>query len=340
MQWTFVHDVDGWQQLAEPWNALLVRAATDVPFLRHEYMLNWWRSRGGGEWPEAELWLGLARDERGALAGVAPFFYAQTQRGGKALLLLGSVETSDYLDLILPSEEAAPMVESLLAALSEDGPRGWDTLDLYNVPEGSPSLSALEAAAARHGWHSDRSNLQPCPVVMLGDDWEAYLARLDKKQRHELRRKLRRAEASPEGVRLRIVQDEASLEKGAETFLDLMAREEEKRRFLTPSMRELFRGLMQAAARHAWLNLAFLEIGGLPAAAYLSFDYAGRLWVYNSGFNPDFLSLSPGWVLLGLLIRWAIDHGRTSIDFLRGDEDYKFQLGGVERTICRLTVTR
>jgi len=40
------------------------------------------------------------------------------------------------------------------------------------------------------------------------------------------------------------------------------------------------------------------------------------------------------------LIRWAIDHGRTEVDFLRGDEDYKYRLGGVDRHIVRLTIER
>ena len=56
--------------------------------------------------------------------------------------------------------------------------------------------------------------------------------------------------------------------------------------------------------------------------------------------DPTYAALSPGWVLVGRLIQWAIDAGRTEVDFLRGDEDYKFRLGGVERSIFRLTLTR
>ncbi len=86
--------------------------------------------------------------------------------------------------------------------------------------------------------------------------------------------------------------------------------------------------------------MAFLDVGHRPAAAYLNFDYAGRIWVYNSGLDPTYQALSPGWVLIGRLIEWAIRNGRKEFDFLRGDEDYKFRLGGTERSIYRLTVTR
>jgi len=74
-------------------------------------------------------------------------------------------------------------------------------------------------------------------------------------------------------------------------------------------------------------------VGGQKAAGYLNFDYAGHIWVYNSGLNFALREVSPGWVLLGHLIQWAIEHRRESIDFMRGDEDYKYRFGGVNRYI-------
>jgi CelD/BcsL family acetyltransferase involved in cellulose biosynthesis len=62
--------------------------------------------------------------------------------------------------------------------------------------------------------------------------------------------------------------------------------------------------------------------------------------VYNSGLNPAYLSLSPGWVLLSHLIQWAIENDRKEFDFLRGDEKYKYRFGGVDRYIARLTISR
>jgi CelD/BcsL family acetyltransferase involved in cellulose biosynthesis len=176
--------------------------------------------------------------------------------------------------------------------------------------------------------------------VSLEGGWEGYLARLDKKQRHELRRKLRRAEEAPDGVRLRIVSPSDDVEFQMESFLSLMAFGAGKARFLQPAMRRQFTALTREAFRCGCLHLAFLDVGGTPAAAYWSFDYGNRLWVYNSGMNPAYAALSPGWVLVGRLIQWAIGAGRTEVDFLRGDEDYKFRLGGVERSIFRLTLTR
>ena len=105
-------------------------------------------------------------------------------------------------------------------------------------------------------------------------------------------------------------------------------------------MRSQLRSTVLAAYRAGWLQLAFLEIGGEKAAGYLNFDYDNRIWVYNSGINPRFRELSPGWVLLGYLLKWANERNRAALDFLRGDEDYKYRLGGVNRLVVRARVRR
>ena len=70
------------------WNNLLSESISDVPFLRHEYLSAWWKTRGGGEWDGAELVLVSAREDD-KLIGIAPFFLAEHD-GQQALLLLGS----------------------------------------------------------------------------------------------------------------------------------------------------------------------------------------------------------------------------------------------------------
>jgi CelD/BcsL family acetyltransferase involved in cellulose biosynthesis len=337
VQLSFDHHPSALESLSDEWNALLDRSATPVPFLRQEVVSVWWSTLGGGEWPGGRLWLGTARDVDGTLAAIWPLFLPEGPAAGGRLHLIGSFEISDYLDLITPAERSAEACEALLQAIEPRAEvRG---IELYNLPEASPTLASMEAIAPARGWRVSRTRLSPCPVVSLDGGWEAYLARLDKKQRHELRRKLRRADESPDKVELRIVMPSDDLQAQMESFLALMAFGADKARFLQPAMRRQFVALTREAFRCGYLHLSFLDVGGVPAAAYWCFDYRDRLWVYNSGLNPAYASLSPGWVLLGRLIQWAIEHGRREIDFLRGDESYKFRLGGVERSIYRLTLT-
>ncbi len=195
--------------LADEWNDLLdCCSASHVPFLRYEYLSTWWKTLGGGEWQDGELFTVLARQEDGALLGVAPLFFTHNQEGQPALLLLGSIEISDYLDLIVRTSEIPLSSKRCSTCWSRTRRRPGRCLTFYNLPETSPTLAALQEAAARRGWAYQQEQLQPCPYIPLPGDWEAYLASIDKKQRHEIRRKMRRAEESEPPVRWYIVQDE------------------------------------------------------------------------------------------------------------------------------------
>jgi len=323
-------------ELREEWNLLLDETATHVPFLRHEYLQVWWETRGGGEWPRAELAVVTAREgER--LVGVAPFFAAEWQ-GRRALLLLGSIEISDYLDLLARPEDLPAFLDALLPFLAER--LEWEALDLYNFLDSSPSLPALKAAAERMGWHYTQEMVQHAPFITLPGDWEVYLAGIDKKQRHEIRRKLRRAEGAEVPVRWYQVCAAESLDSELDDFITLMRQEEDKDAFLTEEMVEHMRETARCAMDEGCLNLAFLEVDGRKSAGYLSFDYLNRLWVYNSGLNYADGYYSPGWVLLSYLIQWAIENGYDELDFMRGDEDYKYRFGATDRYVMRVTITR
>ena len=151
---------------------------------------------------------------------------------------------------------------------------------------------------------------------------------------------MRRVEESERKVRWYIVDDESKLDDEIDGFLSLMANDPAKAAFLTEAMRGQMHASVHAAFRAGWLQLAFMEVDGEKAAAYLNFDYANRIWVYNSGLDRRFMELSPGWVLLAYLLQWANENHRAEFDFLRGDEDYKYKFGGQNRFVLRVKITR
>jgi len=326
--------------LEKEWNDLLANSASHVPFLRHEYITTWWHGLGGGEWSHGELFIVTARQEQGELIGIAPLFVTDNRDGEPALMLLGSIEISDYLDIIARSEDLPAFLEALLAYLASEQAPGCHLLDWYNLLEGSPTLPALQAAAEKLGWKYSQQPLQHCPYIPLPGDWEKYLCSIDKKQRHEIRRKMRRAGEYYLPLRWYIVQDGATLEQEVDDFLKLMANDSDKAKFLTPAMHTQMHSIVQAAFTGGWLQLAFIEVNGEKAAAYLNFDYMNHIWVYNSGLDFHFSELSLGWVLLGHLLEWAIEHKREYFDFMRGDEQYKYRFGAIDRRVMRLLVRK
>ncbi|MFN3762805.1 MAG: GNAT family N-acetyltransferase [Anaerolineae bacterium] len=320
--------------LEDEWTILLRRSSTDVPFLTPAYGRAWWRHLGGGD-----LCLVTVRDG-GELVGIIPWLMTRPP-AVPTLRWVGCVEVSDYLDAVIAAGREREVWETVIEMLRGPSAPKWARIDLCSIPDASPTLQVLPALARQRGWAVETEVQDVCPTVFLPSTWEEYLASLDRKDRHELRRKLRRAEAL-DGLRWYIVGPQHDLETEIEDFLALMAASTRaKAEFLTLPMRAFFRELMHIAFAEGWLQLAFLGWDGRKLAAYLNFVYNNRILVYNSGLDwradPG---LGAGIVLSAFLIRHAIAEGREAYDFLRGREDYKYRLGGKDVPVHRVVIWR
>ena len=75
-------------------------------------------------------------------------------------------------------------------------------------------------------------------------------------------------------------------------------------------------------------------------AASLCFDFNDGYYLYNSGYNTEYASLSVGLMLKTMCIKDAIEQGRKRFYFLRGDEHYKYDLGAKDCHLFRLVIQR
>ncbi len=324
-------DATAFDTLRAEWNALLHASPADTLFLTPEWQTTWWRYLGAGE-----LLILVAREDAGRLVGLAPLFKITSE---PQLTLVGCVDVSDYLDLIVHPDYADAVYPLFVQALAERG--DWAEWSLCNVPADSPTLQRLPGLAHAHGWQVEEAHEDVCPVIPLPDDWEAYLASLNKHQRHEVRRKLRRLHDDAQ-YDYRVVRDGPDLDAAVDHFFRLhRLSHHDKARFMDERMETFFRAIIATLSEAGHLELALLSIEQQPAAAMLNFRYGDRLLVYNSGYDPAYRpNLSSGIVLLSLCIQDAIGRGVRYFDFLQGDEEYKYRFGAVETRLRRVRVMR
>ncbi len=331
MQTTVYHDAGAFSALREEWNALMERSITPLLFLSWEWQSSWWEAYAPGD-----LFIIACRDDAGQLAGIAPWFIETRSPDERVVRTVGCVDVTDYLDILALPEQVDQVADALVSTLLEHQAR-WDRLSLCNIPAHSPTLTRFVDRLTQSGLTVQITQQEVCPRIALPGTFEAYLDSLDKKQRHELRRKLRRIEGE-QFTHVRVTSAEG-LQTHLEQFIALMrASHPDKAAFLDdPAHDRFFRAVLPRMAACGWLHLTLLYIEDTACAAYCHFDYRGDILVYNSGLDPNRNAhLSPGIVLLCQDIQWAIENGRQGFDFLRGNEDYKYRMGGVDHPVMRL----
>lgn len=267
-------------------------------------------------------------------------------------IFFGASYHADYATVLCAPADLPVVVEALADHLADDlsdtaGRRSWDVVDLRRLRCGDPAADALAAAlGAREiaeGWTLNMEREDVCPVVTLPADvdMDGYLATLGKKVRHEMRRKVRRAEAVGE-IRL---QDSADPVADLEAFIELHQKRwgEEGLFPDTPGgvqSRVFMRRLFELNGADGPARLTFLTVGGRRIGAGIHFETPEGYLYYNAGIDPDARDLSPG-VLMGYAyVQRALENGKRRLDFLRGDEPYKYDWGAVDEPIQRLLVRR
>jgi CelD/BcsL family acetyltransferase involved in cellulose biosynthesis len=322
------------ERLENEWNGLLPHNATNEIFLTFQWQHTWWNVYQPGD-----LWVIVARDAD-RVVGVANWFIEAETR---TIRSIGCVDVTDYLDVLVVPDYREAFFTALADYLVEHSD-DYSKIDLCNAPSGASILEYMPRLLSERGFSVQVKHEDVCPIIRLPADFEAYLSGLDKKQRHEVRRKLRRIEGEGDRIAWYVVGMDHDLELEIDKFISLMrASHPEKAKFLqNPRNEAFFRAIMPRLAACGWLQLIFLTVDGVPAATYFNFDYNNRILVYNSGLMPDeYAYLSPGIVLLTYNIQYAIAEGKQVFDFLQGNEDYKYRMGAHEdREVLMLEAVR
>lgn len=309
------------------WAALLDRSRLPTIFLTWQWQTEWSQAFASDR-PQQIL---TATDADGALAGVLPLY----EDGPGRQRIVGGVDVSDYLDVIA----AAGREEEVWQALLQHRAGQADEWDLHGIRAASATATLLPALAPVHGLRATVERQDRCPVLALPKTWDEYLAGLSGKDRHELRRKMRRLERELPGVTVRSHAAVAGWDLAMTRFLTLHRLSKVgKARFMDERMERFFRSATAALVAKGWVRLWFLEQEDRPVAAFICLEHTGRVGLYNSGFDPARAQLAPGIVLLAHVIRDAIERGLPIFDFLRGEEPYKYGFGPSPEDVLNIRI--
>jgi CelD/BcsL family acetyltransferase involved in cellulose biosynthesis len=314
------------------WAELVDADPAGTFFHTPDYLKLYWEEFG--DRPE-HLLLAFAEEDGGTRVGAVAF-----ERIGHTLRFLGGTEVTDYMGPVgLPAAQEAIAKELWSALLTRED---WTGADLRGLAEDLPWLGLLRDAAAAQGLAVEETEDQNgvAPFLPLAPSWDAYLASLPAKLRHEIKRKERKLVEEAGEYRI-VTATEDTLEELLDRFVELHRLSEgPKGVFMQPGMEIFFRRLGDTFLRRGVFKLRFIELGGVKAAGTIGFSFGRTFFLYNSAFDRAWQRLAPGMVLVGEDIRRAIEDGCEGFDLLKGDYAYKYRFGAHARRVRRLIVTR
>lgn len=322
----------------EEWSALLQANSSASAFSLRAFHQAWWSAHGGGA---EDVSIAVRSASSGELLGYLPLM-----RRPDGVIYSGATLHIDYATVLLAphtgaqSQESDPVADALATALlALNSP-----INMMRIRPADAAHVRMVAAIQRAASVASRAATyaieEPAPYIDLQGirTIDEHLDRLDKKQRHEIRRKVRRGEAA--GVQISASEDVLA---DLPEFVRLhRARWGERGLFTeTPKgaeeeafLRELF-----ATAPSGTISMLMArndEFGTFAAGLFLR--DAGALRYWNAGGDAAARALSPGVLLFVHGLQMAINEGRAQLDFLRGNEPYKYECGAVDAQVMKCEV--
>lgn len=325
-----IRDFHSFLKSKDRWNRFLFSSGEDCVFLTHEWFESWWKCFGK-DFSMEILWF---EDSNHQPLGIAPMMVDRDR-----LCFIASKEVSDYCDFIFSSktEEKDRFFENFLDHIGKNHP--GKKMEFINIPQSSPTLSFLSSHASRYQLSCSKSPSEVTLVRKLPFTYEDFMQSLDRKSRHELRRKLRRA-SSLSNLRTISWTSPQEIPNMVSKFIQLhRENSQEKEEFWQKEgMEDFFKELGSLLSRKGWIEIETLFQGDELLSILIAFPYSRRIYFYNVAFNKKYSRYSPGIHLFHHSIQKAISKGKKEVNFLRGGESYKYQFGAEERGIFDLTL--
>ncbi len=300
------------------WDAL--HAATGgSPFMSAAWHAGWVASGEGKAADDSGVL--VQRSGAGAVEALFPFSIRRVRYRRVPFRTLtwaiGDTSAPDHLDVLaVPGADLAPLARRVFGL-------PWKVIHLGALADPAPAARRLADELVALGCHAEYRSDHRCPYIELPASWEGFLRGMSSARRETIRRK-ERALFKRGQVEVEQVPPER-FEEGWDTLVSLHEQRWGRGGVLSgPNRVAQHRPMVthEGAAWETWLSI--LRVDGRPVAAWYGFASHGTVSYYQGGRDLAWGRDSVGQVLMGIMIRRAIERGFRRFDFMRGEESYKY----------------
>jgi CelD/BcsL family acetyltransferase involved in cellulose biosynthesis len=316
-----VTGTDAFLALEGEWNETVERAGIAHPFLRHEWVRTWWDAFGSG----AALHIVIVRDA-GRITAIAPMMSETTRMYGMPVRRLRLVHNdhTPRADFIIAGQPDAAY-RAIWGALRQTT---WDVLQFGQLAQPSETTRALEALATASGCRVGHWQSGDAPFLELTGTWDQYFSGRPAKFRQNLRNRMSRLTRVGEPVLETLTDADAILAARDDAFrLEASGWKQEAGTAVDadPDVRRFYALLAERGSARGWLRLWFLTVNGRRIAVSYGAQYANRLFLFKTGYDPAYAQYSPFKLLTYFALRQAYSDGLREFDFLGETEPWKLE---------------
>lgn len=324
--------IDDQQQLFQcesDWNGVAGKRG----FFNWHWCVQWCKNFA----PEDKIHVIVGVDNDGKWRGIAPLVVS-----GRKLRFMGSGSAcSDYMNLIASQCDFNEFAEAVALQLSREfGPKGKlsfvDVFEIEGCGANDRNMDYFCELLQVHEFAKHETETEGTWKVRLPESFEQLNGTFSKSMRRKTKAAKKRL-ASPD-VQI-LSANKTNFETSWRTFVDL----HQKRRvsigqlgcFADQKFETFLKSAIYGLMDCQQSDLITINHSSVPVATMLLIYSDATCMMYQSGLDPKFSSMEPGYQSAMVAIEHAIARDCKFFDFLRGDEPYKARWSTTREPILR-----
>jgi CelD/BcsL family acetyltransferase involved in cellulose biosynthesis len=329
-------------QLRGEWNNLLKESDSNNIFLTHEWMAIHWMhyKRDNG------LYILLILDNNDMLVGIAPLKITRNKKYGamiRTLEFMGSdYVASEYLDFIFKSGIENQCMKVLIDHLMSE--KDWDCMSLVDIYSNSVNYRLLRECISNFDCFNESHISNNCPYITLPKSWNGYLNSLNRKRRYNMRSREKSLQKKHTIEIVYADENHKTINESMQKYFELQEQRIQDKGISSIVTNKNFQqfhiDIIKSFLGNGWLSLTFLKVDGDEAACLYGYKYNNKYYHYQGGFRPELKRYGIGTLIIAKQIEKLIESGYREYDFLRGNEEYKYDWTASSRKEVDFTIYR
>ena len=314
--------------LEREWRHLEGESRSGLPFLTFDWCVGWWKHlREDKLGIRDSLFVRALRSPTGALQAVAPLMITRRPAVGpfciRHLQFFGAdPNITEVRGVLAPLDRQLEAHRVLIAHLREVS-SDWDTFTLSGVPK-EGELSELVAGAFTH---SEWTKETPDFVLTLAPTWDEFKGKLSRNIKESLRKCYNSLKRDGHEFKVEVTTARGDVAPALDRFFRLhQARAElsgtvnHRNVFDATMARRFLTDVCERFADRDALRIFALKIGDKTAAMRVGFVLQDSLYLYYSGYDPEFAKYSVMTTLVAEAIKYAIEQRFVTVNLSTGND--------------------